>query len=340
MDELIQNPEISVIIPVYNVAPYIRECAESLFNQTQQSIEYIFIDDFSTDNSLEILNDVVTQFPDRQSQIKIISNKENKGISFCRQKGLSLAKGKWVIHCDSDDLVRKDCYETMLSKANTIKGDIIICSYKLFGETVPDIIKYQGEGNITPQQLIQSLSGNSDRIIHGSLCNKLIKTELCRNINLDNNISFCEDEIFLYNLLVNNRNINIEIIPDCLYYYRVHPKSLTFKKDEKRVQDILRLIDKLEEMSLQHPDFSKSFNSKIVSLLYQLLYYRPSIENFSKKYRNYLPYISLNHQLNRLKKIELSEALKGSRLTYNFIRRGNKCGLNIIRIVKKIRKGM
>ena len=123
------SPDISVIIPVFNSGSYIRRCARSLFSQTLRNIEYIFIDDCSTDESISILREVIDEYPDRRHSVKVIRNDSNIGVGQSRQKGIDMASGRFVIHCDSDDVVDADMYETMFCAALENDADVVVCGY-------------------------------------------------------------------------------------------------------------------------------------------------------------------------------------------------------------------
>lgn len=92
---------VSVIIPCYNVEQYISECLNSVFAQTHSPLEIICIDDCSTDNTLSVLQSIQTKHP----EIILLHNEENKGSSYSRNRGLSIAKGEWIQFLDADDLL-------------------------------------------------------------------------------------------------------------------------------------------------------------------------------------------------------------------------------------------
>ncbi len=123
------NPKVSVIIPVYKAEQYIEKCARSLFEQTLDDIEFIFIDDCTPDNSIDILKCLIRDYPHRKSQVKIIHNEENKGISTTRNIGLNNSTGEYIIHCDSDDWIDDDLYEKLYLKAIEEKSDIVLCDF-------------------------------------------------------------------------------------------------------------------------------------------------------------------------------------------------------------------
>src|SRR5574344_1573459 len=111
------QPTISVIVPIYCVENYIERCVRSLFKQSLTDVEYIFVNDATPDNSMNILNMLLTEFKDYASRIKIINNPINRGLSCVRNSGLEVASGQYVIFADSDDWVEPDMYETLYEKA-------------------------------------------------------------------------------------------------------------------------------------------------------------------------------------------------------------------------------
>lgn len=110
-------PKVSVIIPVYGVEKYIERCARSLFEQTLVDMEFIFVNDSTKDNSIDILLKVINEYPQRKNQIKILHHEVNKGLPAARQTGIKVAKGDYIAHCDSDDWVTSNAYQEMYETA-------------------------------------------------------------------------------------------------------------------------------------------------------------------------------------------------------------------------------
>lgn len=123
------QPTISVIVPIYCVENYIERCVRSLFKQSLTDVEYIFVNDATPDNSMNILNMLLTEFKDYASRIKIINNPINRGLSCVRNSGLEVASGQYVIFADSDDWVEPDMYETLYEKAISNNADIVWCDF-------------------------------------------------------------------------------------------------------------------------------------------------------------------------------------------------------------------
>ena len=89
-----KNPLVSVIVPIYGVEPYIEKCARSLFEQSLENMEFIFVNDCTPDKSVEILRQVIEEYPRRYLQIQIIEHEENRGLAMARNSGLLIAKGE------------------------------------------------------------------------------------------------------------------------------------------------------------------------------------------------------------------------------------------------------
>lgn len=122
-------PKVSIIIPVYNAEKYIERCAKSLFEQTLDELECIFIDDCSTDNSMKVLNNVMKDYPQRAEQVHIISLPTNSGVAKVREIGIKSATGESVIHCDSDDWTDSNMYEVMYQTMIEKDVDMVFCDY-------------------------------------------------------------------------------------------------------------------------------------------------------------------------------------------------------------------
>ena len=110
--------KVSVCIPVYGVEKYIERCARSLFEQTMKDdIEFIFVNDCTPDKSIEVLQKVLEEYPNRKEQVKIIHHEINRGVSAARKTALMNSHGEYIIFCDSDDWVDTNLYEVMYKKA-------------------------------------------------------------------------------------------------------------------------------------------------------------------------------------------------------------------------------
>lgn len=155
--------KVSVIVPIYGVEKYIERCAKSLFEQTLDDIEYIFVNDCTKDNSINILNNLIMSYPDKN--VKILHHSENKGLPTARQTGLKEATGEYIAHCDSDDWVSLDIYSQLYNIAKTGNYDIVYCDY------------YSSDGH---KEEVVNLSVQP-RILQGPVWNKIVRRTLYQN---------------------------------------------------------------------------------------------------------------------------------------------------------------
>ena len=108
--------KVSICVPVYGVEKYIERCAISLFEQTYPDIDFIFVNDCTKDRSIEILEEVITRYPERQKDIKIINHAKNLGLAAARNTLIENATGEFVFIVDSDDYLALNAVELLLSE--------------------------------------------------------------------------------------------------------------------------------------------------------------------------------------------------------------------------------
>lgn len=118
-------PKVSVIIPVYGAERYIERCARSLFEQTLDDMEYIFVDDCTPDRSMEVLKTVLSEYPYRAAQVRVITMAKNGKQAAAREAGMRAATGEYLIQCDPDDWVDAGMYEGMYACARERGADIV-----------------------------------------------------------------------------------------------------------------------------------------------------------------------------------------------------------------------
>ena len=128
------TPLVSVLVPVYNVEPYIERCARSLFEQTYDNLEYIFCDDCSTDASIHILESVMKDYPQRLEQIRIIHHERNRGSAAARNTLIDNSNGVFLFWVDSDDWVETNAVDLLVSKQQEKDLILIIMLQQLLKE--------------------------------------------------------------------------------------------------------------------------------------------------------------------------------------------------------------
>jgi len=214
-------PKVSVIIPIYGVEKYIKRCAESLFQQTLDDLEYIFVDDCTLDSSVEILNSVIEKYPHRQSQIKVKRMPQNGGLAAVRKYGIKFAKGDYIIHCDSDDWVDVRMYEMMYNHAIQNDSDLVICDYiittgdKNSGRRFKKNIK-----DSSREALLKRLLISSDL---NPVWSALVKRNLYDNIMYPVG-AMSEDKTFMLQFVWMAKNVSY--LPKTLYYYFLSDTSI------------------------------------------------------------------------------------------------------------------
>lgn len=210
-------PEISVIIPVYNASRYLPECLESIMAQTFSDIEIICINDGSTDNSLQILQD----FRLKDSRIKIIDQK-NAGVSAARNAGIKGATGRYIGFVDSDDTVEKNFFETLFVKAQENNADIVFSMGLSPSDTLaPE--KIYGKSAIRSE--ILPLFFKMD--IHNAIWNKLYTASIIKDENILFPVGLTHGEDAEFNIQFLAHAQTLLVIAYSGYHYRETPGSAT-----------------------------------------------------------------------------------------------------------------
>ena len=214
--EMREMPTVSVIVPVYKVEAYIRQCAVSLFEQTWQGVQFIFVDDGSPDRSMDILKTVISEYPDRESST-IIIKQENKGLPAARMAGLAKASGEYIIHVDSDDWVEPDYISSLVQKAVEEDADVVYCDF--FKEYDKKPAKIDKEKDFLPSDGKGAVKAMHNSIIRAYMWNKLVKRDL---YDLNNMIvpkyGYHEDIVFQTQILYGaNKCCHLD---RPLYHYR------------------------------------------------------------------------------------------------------------------------
>lgn len=253
------TPLVSIIVPIYNTELYLQDCLDSIAAQTYENIEVILINDGSTDRSKEIAESVCK----KDARFKL-TNQNNSGVASARQLGLEKACGQFIIHCDSDDLMTKKAIDYLYTSIIKNKSDISVGSYIQQDEMGEKVIKHC---SLDKDAFIKStLTGE----YFGSLCNKLIRADVCKDISFEKNINYREDVLFLLKVL-RKENVTISITNEVVYFYRKVHNSYTNNITNESIKASLKVTDIICEMFKSK--YSKKFlahvknRSKVVILL-------------------------------------------------------------------------
>ena len=218
--------KISVIIPVYNTEDYLKECIESLVNQTLREIEILIVNDGSTDSSLEIMKEFKNKYP---NIIKIF-DKVNGGQASARNYALPFAQGEYLGFVDSDDWVDSTMYEEMYEKAEKEDADIVICDMV---DHFPDRTvcypssRFENKFKVTP-----------------SACNKLFKRSLVKEDVFPVGLWYEDFEFTTMQLM---KTDCISVIHKGLYHCHCREVSTMYNNNSEKNQDILVVLEHLVE---------------------------------------------------------------------------------------------
>lgn len=181
---------VSILVPVYGVEKYLERCARSLFEQTYENLEYIFVDDCSPDKSMEILKQVMKDYPTRQEQVRIIRHEKNRGLAAARNTALDAANGFFVTHVDSDDYLDRNAVRLLVEKQVETGADIVSGNYYAIKPT--GIKKmFEPEYENQHEMLLQEISFSNTHYIWRRLINSRLYREY--HIRLKDGADFMED---------------------------------------------------------------------------------------------------------------------------------------------------
>lgn len=239
------SPKVSVIVPIYNMEKYLLQCLESLKAQTLKEIEFIVINDGSTDRSGEILRDSVKD----DSRFKIIEQ-DNKGYAEVRNVGLKHVTGEYVGFLDSDDWCTPELFETLYTIAKTENADLAECSYFYYndrtGVAMPRDLSWIGfllnkTGGI--------FRGGAEAVIldDAVMWNKIYRAEMVRSVPLyfHNELKMAEDVPFFWESVLSAGKI--AFTPEPLTYYRIQRKGQQTSIADERLFSFFELFNILQK---------------------------------------------------------------------------------------------
>lgn len=243
---------ISVIIPVYNVEPWLAACLDSVLAQTYPHYEMICVNDGSSDGSLAILDIYAAKY----DKIQII-NQENAGLSAARNAGIAAAKGDYVFLLDSDDKIEKHALETLAAKST---GEDFICfnGKRYFEETNAEDTPDEG--------IIAEFKSGWDYYNQFALVNRKFHF-VCTVLRLYRREFLLQHQLHFQEGIFHEDNLftpiacyyaqKVKIIPECLYIYRIRKGSITQHANIKRLFDIIFIANTLAEFFVSKDDIDK-----------------------------------------------------------------------------------
>lgn len=249
--------DVSVIVPIYNGESYMKECVKSLLTQSYKDFEIILVNDGSKDQSGKFCD----EFEKIDHRIKVI-HKNNEGVTCARITGVQAAKSDLIAFVDADDWVEKHFIEQLKFSIESTKADIVIsgCIYEekdraTVSKNMIEAGVYEGKKlaeNVISRMLYYE--GFYKFGIQPYMCNKLFRKDLLMACfkEIDTKIYDGEDVAVVFPYLLKSRKI--VIIEACMYHYRIHENSVSFKKKKDFYENVSRLYLQLHK-SCQESEF-------------------------------------------------------------------------------------
>lgn len=228
--------KISIVIPIYSVEQYLRECVSSVQKQSYRNIEIILVDDGSSDKSPEICDDLAK----RDRRIKVI-HKTNGGLSDARNVGIQAATGNYIMFLDGDDLWDDEtAIERLVERVKITKTDVLNFSYKKYYEDTEEKVPYFDEPKEMPINIKKKEQQLDFLTMHGlyiaSACNKLVRRELLSAKMWFNKGVFSEDVEWCARLIVYAKSM--DFVCENFYCYRQRKDSITHTISKRKCDDL------------------------------------------------------------------------------------------------------
>ena len=279
------TPKVSVIIPVYNVEQYLKECMDSVVNQTLKEIEIICVDDGSTDSSLEILK----EYAKKDNRITVITQK-NLHAGVARNAGLSVAKGEYLSFLDSDDFFELNMLEEMYAKAKKDDSDIVVCMYRqlncLNNKIMENLGTYKNKLKKNKIFFPKKCRNRIFQVIDAMPWNKLFKHEhiISNNIKFQS-VKFSNDFYFVLSAVVSSKKISY--IPNNFITYTIFRENSLSKTKKENPTMFLYGYFSLKNFLESH-NYWKYFKHSFYDSLYRSIIWHSEHYDSSKKYYNAL----------------------------------------------------
>lgn len=235
-----ENKKVSILVPVYSVEKYIERCVRSLFEQTYENIEYIFVDDCTKDKSIEILNSVLAEYPDRKKQTKILHHDKNRGLSAARNTALDASTGDYLMHVDSDDYLREDAIFLLVARISQKSSQVLIFGYSIVKCDGIFPVPLQVEDKVS---LINNYLSNR---VPASMWNKFYDSKFYKatEVRSEEGINQGEDYVVVPRIIYKAERI--DWLEDTLYYYeQSNVSSYSNNINETSINNMKRADDLL-----------------------------------------------------------------------------------------------
>lgn len=264
------SPLVSICVPVYGVEKYVERCCRSLFEQSYSNIEYIFVNDCTPDGSMEIIQQVLCDYPERKKNVKICNHQINKGLSGARNTAIQAAEGIYLMHVDSDDYLDLNVVECLVKAALENDADVVQYDMRYVYPNKQYIIHQQ-----IPATKVECISDTLTYKMSVCVCGVLYETKLFKDNNLYfvEGLNFGEDYVTKPRILYYARKI--VYCGGCYYnYVQYNASSYTLSYKPKNVEDLIKAIKILTdffEIKSDYKIYKKAISNARLSVKNKLL---------------------------------------------------------------------
>ena len=235
--------KLSIIVPVYNVLPYIRRCLDSLLSQSVEDFEILLVDDGSSDGTEAVLEEYRDKYPDKIWLRRV----DNGGQGRARNFAIEQARGDYLGFIDSDDCISPDMYRKLLERAEETGADLVVCDW---------LARYD-DGR---EEVLPACVQEHPLAAAGSACNKIFRRELVGDLRFPVGLWY---EDFYFSALMLIRAKRVEYVREPLYVYRRHQDSTMRNNNSAKNLDMLKIMDMLAEQML--PEHLEEFQFFLIN---------------------------------------------------------------------------
>ena len=267
-------PLVSILIPVYQVEDYIERCARSAFEQTYQNLEFVFVDDGSTDSSIYVLKSVINDYPDLKDHIRIIRHPENRGLAAARNTAIKSCHGDFVMHVDSDDWLEPDAAELLVRRQQETEADIIYTRGNYLENQGTVKIDCSGWSTDRESLLANILQDIATMCIWSKLIRRSLYTD--HDITIDELGSYYEDYQSLSQLVYYSKTI-ARLDAYIYHYNRANPHSIVTNAHQSRtiqqqgLRSIQAVSDFFQDKEPRYQEYIKVFKTSFLQRYPQMI---------------------------------------------------------------------
>ena len=256
---------ISLVVPVYGVEKYIAEFARSVFSQTYPYVQFVFVNDGTKDNSIQVLNDVIdNEYPDLRDRVVIV-DKKNGGLPAARKTGLEYVTGDYVYHVDPDDWLTPGSFEAIAATAAATDADIIFFNYVKEYENRFSVKK---EWPYTVEDKARYIRDMYNHRAFGTLCNKCVKRSLYLEYELHHPKYAYAEDCYLSVQLVGRAKSLAYLDMDVYHYRKNNPHSITRQGRKRRKEEyainFLDLYEKYRDVPIDENPAAPIFDDILI----------------------------------------------------------------------------